>query len=82
MKKNKFSWILFVSRRFANIDRSGRSAITSHLASLGICFGVMTLIIVISVMNGFQMSFIDAIMEVSSYHVRAASVPESKIEDF
>lgn len=64
-------WIFFVSRRFSRVDRKGRSAVTSFLASLGICFGVMTLITVISVMNGFQMSFISAIMEVSSYHVRA-----------
>ena len=78
---NKFSWILFVSRRFANIDRNGRSAITSHLASLGICFGVMTLIIVISVMNGFQLSFIDAIMEVSSYHVRVTLPDEKNFSD-
>lgn len=78
MKSCNFSWILFVSRRFANIDRNGRSAITSHLASLGICFGVMTLIIIISVMNGFQLSFIDAIMEVSSYHVRVSSVADEK----
>ncbi len=41
----------------------------------------MTLITVISVMNGFQMGFIDAIMEVSSYHVRA-EVPADKAFDF
>lgn len=63
-------WVLFVSWRFSRVDRKGRSAVTSFLASLGICFGVMTLITVISVMNGFQLSFIDAIMEISSYHVR------------
>jgi len=67
------SWIMFVSRRFSKVDRKGRSAVTSFLASLGICFGVMTLITVISVMNGFQMSFIDSIMEVSSYHVRVSN---------
>ena len=64
------SWIFFVSRRFAKVDRKGSSAVTTALASLGICFGVMTLICVISVMNGFQHSFIDVIMEISSYHIR------------
>ena len=64
------SWVFFVSRRFAKVDRKGSGAVTTTLASLGICFGVMTLICVISVMNGFQHSFIDVIMEVSSYHVR------------
>ncbi len=63
-------WIYFVSRRFAKVDRKGSSAVTTALSTLGICFGVMTLITVISVMNGFQHSFIDVIMEISSYHIR------------
>ncbi len=70
---SKFSalgWVLYISRRFSKVDRTGRSRVTTFLASLGICFGVMTLITVISVMNGFQRSFIDSIMEISSYHVR------------
>ncbi len=83
--KNLFSslhWIFFVSRRFSRVDRKGRSAVTSFLASLGICFGVMTLIVVISVMNGFQMSFIDSIMEISSYHLRVENVDDSVRKDF
>ena len=76
MKKlNELRWIFFVSRRFANVDRSGRTAAASRLASLGICLGVMTLIVVLSVMNGFQLSFVDAIMEISSYHIRVHSPP-------
>lgn len=63
-------WIFFVSKRFAQVDRSGRFAITSFLASVSICFGVMTLIAVMSVMNGFQLGFIDSIMEISSAHIR------------
>lgn len=78
-QKNSFvkslRWISLVSRRFARVDRKGRSAVTSVLATLGICFGVMTLTVVMSVMNGFQMSFIDSILEVSSYHLRAVNVP-------
>ena len=70
-------WILFIARRFAQVDRSGRSAVTGFLASLSICFGVMTLIVVISVMNGFQLGFIDSIMEISSAHIRV----EEKIEN-
>lgn len=68
--RKTLSWIFFVSRRFAKVDRKGSSAVTTTLATLGICFGVMTLITVISVMNGFQHSFIDVIMEISSYHIR------------
>lgn len=75
-------WIVSVSQRFSTVDRTGRSAVTSKLATLGICFGVMTLIVVMSVMNGFQMSFIDAIMEISSYHVRLTELPSQKEKDF
>ena len=66
MKESFFKnlrWISTVSRRFARVDRKGRSAVTSRLATLGICFGVMSLTVVMSVMNGFQMSFIDAILD-------------------
>lgn len=66
-------WTSFVSKRFSRVDRKGKSAVTTFLASLGICFGVMTLIVVMAVMNGFQMSFIDSILEVSSYHITASS---------
>ncbi len=75
-------WILYVSRRFAAVDRNGRSAETSFLSRLGICFGVMTLIAVVSVMNGFQMSYVDAIMEISSYHVRVSGLPPEREADF
>ncbi len=85
-KKKSFlrslSWVLFVSRRFSRVDRKGRSKVTTFLASLGICFGVMTLITVISVMNGFQMSFIDSILEISSYHARVSDVPGDRAADF
>ena len=74
-----FGWVHFVSRRFSRVDRKGSSAVTTRLASLGICFGVMTLITVISVMNGFQRSFIDAILEVSSYHIRISNL--NNLED-
>lgn len=67
---SSIKWIYFVSQRFNKIDTKGRTAITSKLASVGIAFGVMALIAVMSVMNGFQMEFIDAILEISSYHVQ------------
>ena len=79
---SKLKWINTVSSRFARVDRKGRSAVTSFLATLGICFGVMTLIAVMSVMNGFQMNFIDAIMEVSSYHIRVTDISEEQEQNF
>ena len=76
------NWIFFVSRRFAKVDRSGRSAVTGFLASLSICFGVMTLIVTVSVMNGFQMGFIDSIMEISSAHIRVTAPQDFDQEAF
>jgi lipoprotein-releasing system permease protein len=69
-RQNGLAWILFVSRRFSRVDRKSRSAATGFLSSLGICFGVTTLIVTLSVMNGFQRSYIDSIMEISSSHIR------------
>lgn len=48
---------------------------TSVLPSVGIGFGVMALIIILSVMNGFQLESIESILEISSYHIRA--IPET-----
>lgn len=68
------TWIMFVSFRFCKVDRKGRSRATSSIASVGVAFGVMALIVVMSVMNGFQLTFIDAIREISSYHVRVSGL--------
>lgn len=69
-ERKKTPWILYISRRFAKVDSTGRYAINSFFASAGIAFGVTALIVIISVMNGFQMGYIDSIMEISSFHVR------------
>jgi len=82
MITKSLKWIFEVSKRFSRVDRKGRSAATSKLATLGICFGVMTLIVVMSIMNGFQMSSIDPLLEISSYHMRCENLPEEKEQNF
>ena len=47
---------------------------------LGIATGVLALIVIIAVMNGFQLGFIESIIEISSYHLRLESVPQDKIQ--
>lgn len=69
-------WVFFVSRRFSSGVSRSRNGATSFLASLGIGFGVMALIVIVSVMNGFQLSYIDSILEISSYHIRASFTGE------
>lgn len=71
-----------MAKRFSLVDLKGAEAFTSKLSTLGICFGVMTLIIVISVMNGFQREFIDAIMEVSSYNLRTENLDAKERDAF
>ena len=77
-----YRWIFDVSRRFASVDRKSRSSATSFLAVLVICFGVMSLVTVVSVMNGFQMSFVNAIMELSSFHIRVSNMESQAEADF
>ena len=69
------AWMGFVAVRYF---RSGRDASPSLGAAVaGIAIGVSALIVVIGVMNGFQAGFMDAVLEMDSFHVRvdADSVP-------
>ncbi len=87
-KKTLFSslkWIFEVSTRFSVSERKGRSSsafVSVFLASLGIAFGVMTLICVVSVMNGFQSYSVNPVMEISSSHLRVSKIDEEKTNAF
>lgn len=63
-------------RRFNAADTKGRSAVTGILSVFGIAFGVTVLIVILSVMNGFQRSFIDTILQVSSSHIQLRGTAE------
>ncbi|GMO47452.1 MAG: ABC transporter permease [Termitinemataceae bacterium] len=77
-KKNKNGWIVFVASRFV---RHGEKSSTANVFSvLGIAVGVLALTVIIAVMNGFQLGFIESILEISSYHVRINSFPIEKTE--
>jgi len=70
----KKSWILFVASRYIFKGRSSSPV----LSVLGIAVGVLALIVIIAVMNGFQLGFIESIIDVSSYHIRAENFDEQK----
>ncbi|HOT62056.1 MAG TPA: ABC transporter permease, partial [Treponemataceae bacterium] len=74
---NARSWVFFVSSRFGKADSRGRSAVTGTLSALGIALGVAALIVILSVMNGFQMGYIESILEVSSAHARLSEGTEA-----
>lgn len=63
-------WILYLARRYFRSKRKNRGLAPSLLSVAGIAVGVMALISVLGVMNGFQLGFIDDILAISSYHLR------------
>jgi lipoprotein-releasing system permease protein len=63
-------WTGFVSLRWFATKRESGGSVSAVLAAAGIAIGVAALILVISVMNGFQLGYIDSVLEVSSFHLR------------
>lgn len=70
MSNRRIGWILYVSRRYFRTRRREKGHTASILSVAGIGAGVMTLIVVLAVMNGFQLTTIRSILEVNSYHLR------------
>ncbi|MDR3355967.1 MAG: ABC transporter permease [Spirochaetaceae bacterium] len=84
MKKNAESsgwpaWIGFVASRYIR-RKGGRSSASSVLPVLGIATGVLALTVIIAVINGFQLGFIETILEVSSYHIRIDRFPAGRTD--
>ena len=71
----KQRWVWFVAARYILKKRR------NPLSVLGIATGVLALIVILSVMNGFQLGFIESILEVSSYHLRIESFPPEKTRE-
>ena len=65
-------WMFFVARRFLGTRRS-RGAGAGGLAVAGIAVGVATLVVVLAVMNGFQLGTIESLLEINSFHLRIAT---------
>lgn len=63
-------WILFTAFRHIRTRRRERGHTASVLSVGGIAAGVMTLVVVLAVMNGFQLGTIEDILEINSYHLR------------
>ena len=74
-------WVFLVSLRYISSGRKGRKISSGILSAVGIAVGVMAMITVISVMNGFQMGFIDDILEISSFHLRIEETEGLDAED-
>ncbi|MGA2612848.1 MAG: ABC transporter permease [Spirochaetia bacterium] len=61
---------LLVASRYFRTRRRETGNASSILSVAGIAVGVMTLTVVLAVMNGFQLGFIENIVEISSYHLQ------------
>ena len=66
----KSSWVFYFAGRYFLTKRKEKGHTASILSVSGIAIGVMTLMTVISVMNGFQQGFITNINEIRSFHIR------------
>jgi lipoprotein-releasing system permease protein len=63
-------FVAAVALRYFQARRRSAGAASTALSVLGVAVGVMTLVAVLGVMNGFQLGFIESILEVSSYHLQ------------
>lgn len=63
-------WTWFTALRYLKTRRREKGHVATFFAVSGICIGLMTLITVISVMNGFQQGFIGSMNEIGSYHLQ------------
>jgi lipoprotein-releasing system permease protein len=64
------AWLFLVSLRWFSPRRGEGGGPSPGFAIAGIAVGVAALIVILGVMNGFQLGYIESILEVSSYHVR------------
>lgn len=64
------SWILTAAVRHLRTRRREKGHVAFGLSAAGIAGGVLTLVVVLAVMNGFQLGTIEDILEVNSYHLR------------
>ena len=71
----RLHWISYIARRYLLTHNGKKGHLGNTLAFLGLSIGIMTLITVMTVMNGFQQSFISSINEIYSYHIRIEDYP-------
>jgi lipoprotein-releasing system permease protein len=59
-----------LAARYLRTGRRDSGNASTFLSVAGIAVGVMTLTVVLAVMNGFQLGFIESIVGISSYHLQ------------
>ncbi|GAB6393306.1 MAG: ABC transporter permease [Treponematales bacterium] len=72
----KSGWIGFVASRYVSSGR--KKSPSTAFSVLGIATGALALVVILSVMNGFQLGFIESILEMSSCHLRVDNLPSDE----
>jgi len=72
-------FISFMGLRYFRSRRRGVGGTSTVLAILGVAVGVMALTAVMGVMNGFQLGFIESILEISSYHMQIRGLTDPSV---
>ncbi len=70
---NKLKWMFFVSSRYFRTKNKNKNLSSALFSVTGIAVGVLAMIVILGVMNGFQLGFINEILEINSFHIRAYS---------
>lgn len=73
-----FRWITYTAFRY--VSRGRRNSPSLVFSLLGIATGVLALVVIIAVMNGFQIGFIESILEISSCHLRLEGLSDNEEE--
>jgi len=76
----RYRFITFMGLRYFRARRRSTGAASTVLSVIGVAVGVMTLTAVLGVMNGFQLGFIESILEISSYHLQVRRIDGQMIE--
>jgi lipoprotein-releasing system permease protein len=66
-------FIFLIALRYLRERKRNKKIASSFFSIIGLAVGIMTLIAVLAVMNGFQTIFIEPMIEIVSYHVQITS---------
>jgi len=77
----KYRFIIFTALRYLKARKKSKGFASSLLSITGIAFGIILLTVVIGVMNGFQLTYINNRIEISSYHLQITAKGEASLPD-
>jgi lipoprotein-releasing system permease protein len=66
-------FVFFTALRYLKARRRSKGFMSSLLSIFGVAVGLVALVTVIAVINGFQLNYMNNLLEISSYHVQVTS---------